>query len=135
MLGILIALLESDVVGKEIDVQIEVAIFSSDSTEVSSRCSDIAGLTENEFENAAPPTSAAEGAATFQRILLAGARRAVPAGRRIDFVPGIPREVMDLRKERDDLRHINPTDPEIDRLNDEIKTRLRESKQEKWREH
>lgn len=35
--------------------------------------------TESEFENAAPPTSAAEGAAVFQRILLTGAKHAVPA--------------------------------------------------------
>ena len=63
------------------------------------------------------------------------ARRAIPAGCRRDFVPGVPRDVVDLRRERDAARQRDPVCPEVERLNAEIQTRLRADRQERWREH
>lgn len=46
-------------------------------------------LTEAAFTAETPPTTAAEGAASIQRILNTAAKWSIPSGRRRCFVPGI----------------------------------------------
>ena len=68
------------------------------------RCADVPKfkrLTEDDFARAPSPATAAEGVATFQRILVSASKWSVPAGRRRSCVPGVSREVIDLREERD----------------------------------
>ena len=77
-------------------------------------------LTEVAFADKAPPVSAAQGAATFQRILNFAAKWSIPSGRLIDFIPGINPDIAALRVERDALSNSNPQDPDIDYLSREI---------------
>ena len=79
---------------------------------------------EEAFAAEPPPTSAAQGASVFQRVLSDAAKHSIPSGRRPNFIPGIPREVITLREESDRLRARDPASPDIDRLSQEINSRL-----------
>jgi hypothetical protein len=53
----------------------------------------------------------------FCKILLAASGHHIPAGFRKDFVSGLPREAIDLTKERDRLRELDPLDPALEPQN------------------
>lgn len=88
--------------------------------------------TEAAFRVCTPPTSCAAGEKTFRNILLSASKHCIPAGRHQNFVPGLPREAVDLTKLRDDLHRHDPSDPEISRLNDNITSIVCESAKKEW---
>jgi hypothetical protein len=47
-------------------------------------------------------------------------KHAIPAGYRRECMPGISREASALIEERDELRSVDPTDPNIDVLDQSI---------------
>ena len=92
-------------------------------------------ITEAAFSAEAPPCSAAVGVATFQRILNDASKWSIPAGRRRCYVPGVSRDVISLREERDNLRDTDPSNPEIERLTVEINSLVWNEKRVRWRKH
>ena len=92
-------------------------------------------LTEEGFSGVALPKTAAQGVATFQRILTKASKWSIPAGKRRVMVPGESRTVRDLREERDEIRAADPVSPEVERLTGEINSRFWEEKRQRWRAH
>ena len=78
-------------------------------------------LTEKAFKKTHLPKSTSKGYKRFNAILLEASRKTIPAGYRKDFVPGLPRESIDLYAQRDAKRAADPHDPEIPRLNAEAR--------------
>jgi hypothetical protein len=73
--------------------------------------------TEAGFAAALEPASCSEGEQIFRKILLKASGHLIPAGFRKDFVPGMPREAVELTKEHDRLQELDPLDPGIQLLN------------------
>jgi hypothetical protein len=66
------------------------------------------------------PSSCSKGVSLFNKALLTASKHHIPVGYREDFVPGFPREAVDLAKERDRRCEADPQDPEVSRLNEAI---------------
>jgi hypothetical protein len=56
----------------------------------------------------------------------------IPSGFRKDFIPGLPADAKHLIKQRDELRVLDPCDPEIPTLNDNIAEAIHIFKRQKW---
>ena len=69
----------------------------------------------------------------FAETLRAAARRCVPRGRMKNFIPWLPASAIILIRQRNALRTVDPTDPQVAALNLQIDREIRESKQAHWR--
>jgi hypothetical protein len=74
------------------------------------------------------------GEQTFRKILLTASGHHIPAGYRKDFVSGLPREAVDLTKECDRLRELDPLDPGIQLLNLRISECVTSEASKLWQE-
>jgi hypothetical protein len=70
----------------------------------------------------------------FRNTLLKAAKHAIPSGFRRECVPGISREASVLIEQRDSLRVVDLTDPEIEVLNHSISEIISENKRSLWHE-
>jgi hypothetical protein len=86
------------------------------------------------FATLQQPTSCSAGEKHFRRILTKASRRHIPAGFRKDFIPGLSREVVDLKKDRDRRREQDPQDLEIAILNQRIADLIICDRRKAWQE-
>ena len=93
---------------------------------------DFIAETELRFATLPPPESCATDEQTFREILLTAAGHSIPAGHRKEYTPGLPRAAVPLVGRRDELRRLDPHDPEISDLNDEITSVICESSRKSW---
>jgi hypothetical protein len=70
----------------------------------------------------------------FNKALLTASKHHIPAGYREDFVPGLPREAVNLAKERDRRRDADPQDLEVFRLNKAISDVVSNERKKAWKE-
>jgi hypothetical protein len=70
----------------------------------------------------------------FRKILTTASGHHIPAGFRKDFVPGLPRAAVNLNKEQDGLRVLDPLDPRIQDLNQRITECVTTEAKKKWQE-
>jgi hypothetical protein len=87
---------------------------------------------EAAFADIPDPTTCSAGEKIFSKTLCKASGHHIPAGFREDFKPGLPREAVDLTKERDRLRELDPLDPEITRLNALITETIRIENKKEW---
>ncbi len=80
------------------------------------------------------PSNCQQDEKIFRAILLKAASHHIPTGRHKLNTPDVPKEILKLMKERDDLRIQDPTSPDLQRLNDEITSSTCQHKQQKWRQ-
>jgi hypothetical protein len=88
--------------------------------------------TEQLFARERPPLSASAGEKHVRRILARASKHHIAAGFRKDFMPGLSREAVELTKDRDQLREVNPQDPEIPRLNHIISETISKDSKKAW---
>jgi hypothetical protein len=89
---------------------------------------------ETAFREQSKPTSVGAGEKIFCEILLTAFKHTIPAGFCRECAPGISREASNLIDERDALRSMDPTDPNIEILNQSISSIIAENKRDPWRE-
>ena len=70
----------------------------------------------------------------FRTILLKAASHHIPTGRLRLHEEPVPAEILDVMTRRDDLRKIDPTSPELTRLNYDIQNRIYGHKRYKFRD-
>jgi hypothetical protein len=78
------------------------------------------------LSNIPPPVSCAKGKKVFRNILLQASRHNIPSGFRKDFISGLPADAKHLIKQRDELRRLDPCDP------DSITEAIWVFKRQKW---
>ena len=71
----------------------------------------------------------------LRKTIINAAKKHIPAGRIMRTVHEIPTEAMKLIEERDQIRKSNSLDPRLKDLNKNIDTKIREHKQQKWKDH
>ena len=91
------------------------------------RWADFVAESELLFSHLPPPASCAAGEANFRKVMLTASKHNIPSGFRKSFTPGLPHEAVDLTKRRDELRCLDPLDPEIPILNNNISETIRKS--------
>jgi hypothetical protein len=74
------------------------------------------------------------GVRLFNRALQTASKHHIPSGYREDFVPGLPREAVDLAKEQDRKHEIDPQDPEVSHLNEAISEMVSSEPRHAWKE-
>jgi hypothetical protein len=89
---------------------------------------------EKSFTGLLPPSSCSAGEKTFRKILNKASKHHIPAGFRKDFQPGILREAINLTVERDRRRALDPQDPELPCLNQQISDTISNERKKLWRE-
>ena len=67
-----------------------------------------------------------QGKKALRTAVHTAAKRNILAGYRRDFLPSVPRVAEPLLEERDCLRREDPFDPEVDRLDTEINSKIGE---------
>ena len=87
---------------------------------------------ECHFDRVPAPTSCDQGEKVFRQILLTAAKHNFPAGFWKTFTNGLPREAVPLARRRDAARLLDPTDPEVGRLNEEIAATVNAAAQATW---
>jgi hypothetical protein len=87
---------------------------------------------ELRFETEPLPTCCAGGEKVFRSILLAASSHHIPSGHRKTFIPGLPHDAIPLINRRDELRSLDPDDPEITELNSEITKRIGINSRNEW---
>ena len=97
------------------------------------RWDDFAAETEMWFSRETAPTSCASGEARFRRILLRAAKHHIPTGYVRDRPDRLTAEARDLARERDRLRTLNPADPQIPLLQNQLADQIAENNRERWR--
>jgi hypothetical protein len=90
--------------------------------------------TENLFRNAPKPISCLQGVKSFQNILLKASKHHILSGFRKDLRSGVPRAAVSLAEERDRRRSIDPHDPKLPRINQEISEIVRCENRKAWQE-
>lgn len=90
---------------------------------------------EAEVARCPPPSTVESGERRLRDILLNASRKHIPAGKYSNVRPGFPADAARIADRRDQLRTIDPTDPEIARLNGEISTITKDYHRQKWREY
>jgi hypothetical protein len=65
-------------------------------------------------------------------VLLKTSGHCIPSGHQKSYSPGLPREAVPLVSQRDVLRQADPTDPEINNLNDEISMVVCDANRKAW---
>ena len=88
--------------------------------------------TEANFASLPDPVSCDAGEKVFRGVLLEASGHCIPSGHRKNYSPGLPREAVPLVSRRDVLRQTDPTDPEIDNLNDEISMVVCDANRKAW---
>ncbi len=71
----------------------------------------------------------------LREAILTSARRNIPAGRRRNFIRGLPPTAIPLIKERDHIRCQNPRDIRLGELNDQIYSLISTHNRDRWREY
>lgn len=89
--------------------------------------------TEDAFSQVANPSDIHCAEKIFRNIITK-AIRFIPSGRILTIRPNFPSAAARLADQRDNLRAINPNDPEIRSLDIRINELVREHKQNTWRE-
>jgi hypothetical protein len=89
---------------------------------------------EDDFALLPLPTSCSEGKRVFRRMLLKASKHNIPSGFRKDFVPDLPPNAKHLITQRDALRDVDSTDPNITRLKTEILAAILAGKRARWKE-
>ena len=88
--------------------------------------------TEAFFAQLEPPSSCGVGDTQFCRILLSVALHHVPKGHIPNFIPNLADSTKKLIRQRDTIRSTNPTDPQIQILDQQISRDTAESNRRKW---
>ena len=91
--------------------------------------------TENVFANATPTNNIYKDELFFRKTLQNAAKHSIPAGRIPKTYNSVPTEAANLIDERNELRKNDPTNPEINVLNNNINKKIDEHKKTKWTEH
>ena len=80
------------------------------------------------------PKDCSRGVSTFLKIVNKSSKKNIPAGKRKEFVPFMPREAKVLCSERDEIRSNDASDPRIIELNREIDRNVSLYRSAKWKE-
>jgi hypothetical protein len=88
--------------------------------------------TEVSFRSVPDLTSCATGEKVFRRIVFSASGHSIPSGFNRKYTPGLPREAVPLTSCRDELRRLDPLDPEIPALNEEITAKVCELSRKAW---
>ena len=81
------------------------------------------------------PTDINKGIAVFNAAVIRAAKRHIPAGRIPHFQPGLPREAVTLASSRDQLRAVDPTNPQVMELGRLVDKTIADHRRDRWREH
>lgn len=88
--------------------------------------------TERAFQSAILPSSCSVGVAFFGDILRKSARSHIPRGCLRDFIPNLPAAAIPLVRERDNIRALNPQDPRLTDLNNNITSAIATNSRQTW---
>jgi hypothetical protein len=80
------------------------------------------------------PPSCAKGERDFWNVLQTASKHCIPSGHIKSYMPGLYRDAVPLVKRCDELRCLNPLDPDIPHLNAEIADLSNEAAKKKWKE-
>ena len=72
-------------------------------------------------------------AMVFQKIINAISKETIPAGYYRNFTPGLSPQIRHLTMQRDAIRAVDPTDPQVGQLNRDITALTREEATRAWR--
>ena len=89
---------------------------------------------EDKLSNRPLPSDCQKDEKTLRAIILKAASHHIPTGRHKINTEPVPAEILDLTKERDELRQRDHTSPELQRLNEEITRTTTAHKQAKWKQ-
>ena len=89
---------------------------------------------EDKLSNRPLPSDCQKDEKTLRAIILKAASHHIPTGRHKINTEPVPAEILDLTKERDELRRRDHTSPELQRLNEEITRTTTAHKQAKWKQ-
>ena len=88
---------------------------------------------EAALSNRSLPTDCQRDEKIFRTVLLKPTSHHIPTGRHRLHEEPVPAELLDVMNRRDDLSKIDPTSPELPRLNKDIQNRVCVHKRKKWR--
>ena len=91
--------------------------------------------TENVFANATPTDNIYKDELFFRKTIQNAAKHCIPAGRIPKVYNSIPTDAANLIDQRNELRKNDPTNPDINVLNNNINQKINEHKKTKWTEH
>lgn len=91
--------------------------------------------TENVFTNATPSNNIYKDELFFRKTLQTAAKHSIPAGRIPKVYNSVPTEAANLIDQRNELRKNDPSNPNINVLNDNINKKINEHKKNRWAEH
>ena len=80
------------------------------------------------------PSSCMQGEKHLREAVLTASSHHIPSGYRPVFTPAFPAQATPLAEERDRLRSVNPYDPEVSRLNEEISSLVAEERRARYKE-
>ena len=89
---------------------------------------------EDKLRNRPLPSDCQKDEKTLRAIILKAASHHIPTGRHKINTEPVPAEILELTKERDELRQRDHTSPELQRLNEEITRTTTAHKQAKWKQ-
>ena len=87
---------------------------------------------EQLISNSPPPISADIGEICLREAIMAASKHHIPAGVRKEYIPNLSDETKDLIKQRDNLRSSTPGNPNINPINEQIKTAIAKSARDAW---
>ena len=80
------------------------------------------------------PTDGQQGKKILRATILKAASQHIRSGRhKLDHTEGLPADIVDMMRARDDLRSRDPTSPALPQMNDEINQAKNRHKRNKWR--
>ena len=88
--------------------------------------------TEERFSNMELPSSCSTGEGSFRRVLTAAAHKHIPRGNIPHMIPNLTDSAKRLIDERDSLRRLDPTNPYISTLDEQITQDIHKSNRQTW---